>query len=78
MDSKIPTVELRFKVNPIQLQNHTYVFDPVEIRITKPSRVGELGILGESGQRMAEAGFQFIFTRAVAEELIGYGYAEKV
>lgn len=67
--------ELKFKVCPDFLRDHTYVVDPVRIVITDSESIFITGILGESGRKMVQDGAPFIFTRPLAEKLISNGVA---
>ena len=55
-----------FIVDPEHLKN-VIVEDPVAIKFVNISNVT---FLGETGKKMAKAGFKFIVTRKLAEELI--------
>lgn len=68
---------LQFKVCPNFLRDNTTVENPVRIFISDPDSIFITGILGESGRRMISAGAPFIFTKALAEKLIGHGIATK-
>lgn len=68
-------IQLDFKVCPEYLAQETEVLDAVKIVITEPEAVFVLGILGESGRKMVEAGTPFYFTRRIAEKLIAADFA---
>jgi hypothetical protein len=68
-------VELQFMVVPELLSAFAYVQDPVRCRIVTPDDVFLTGLLGESGRKLVKAGFEFYFTRSLAEELINRGVA---
>lgn len=63
-------IRLKFKVLPRFLQDMTYVEDPVSIVFVNMGSPLVDMYLGQSGRRMAEAGFPFIFERKIAESLI--------
>lgn len=72
------SVELDFMVVPKQLAEHAFVTDAVRIHITNCAEMAELGLLGESGIKLARAGLDFYFTRELAYTLIRRGIAEIV
>ncbi len=57
-------------VVPEDLKKHAYVPDPVKVKIIAPEEIFLLGILGESGRKLVDAGISFYFTRPLAEKLI--------
>jgi len=65
-------------VDPEWLKEHTYIEDPVRVKIVDPEAIFLTGILGESGREMCLAGFPFIFERKLAENLINKWIAEKI
>ena len=71
-------VKLQFMVAPNFLKEHSYVEDPVLIKVVKPELIFLQGILGESGRKLVLAGANFIFERELAEELIEKGIAVKI
>lgn len=71
-------VELDFMVVPEQLRECATVPDAVHIRVIDQIRMSALGILGESGKRLAASGVEFYFTRALAEKLIQQKIVEVV
>jgi hypothetical protein len=71
-------IKLKFKVDSKELEEDTYVDNPVRIKICDPKALLSKGLLGDSGIRMAEAGLTFIFERDLANELITEGIAKRV
>lgn len=71
-------VKLQFMVVPELLSSLAEVVDPVRVKIIDPEAIFLMGILGESGRKLVEAGVEFYFERALAEKLIGKGIAKEV
>jgi hypothetical protein len=65
-----PKVSLSFMVAPEQLATRAYVPDGVRCQVTDLDKMRERKLFGDSGLRMAAAGFTFIFTRDLAEQLL--------
>jgi hypothetical protein len=63
-------VKLQFMVVPELLAELAEVPDAVRIKIIDPEAIFLMGILGESGRKLVEAGVEFYFTKALAEKLI--------
>jgi hypothetical protein len=63
-------LELNFMVDPNELANKAYVKDGIRIKIIDIDKMREQNILGESGLRLAQRGFVFIFTKESAKFLI--------
>jgi hypothetical protein len=63
-------VELKFMVVPEQLQSLAYVPNAVKIKIIDPEAIFLMGILGESGRKLVEAGIEFYFEGSLAKKLI--------
>ena len=61
-------IDLKFKVDPIQLANETCVSDPVKVKVCDLQALHSKGILGDSGMKMAEAGFSFYFEKELAKQ----------
>ena len=61
---------MMFMADPWQLAALGRVTDPVRIRITKPDHPVVQELLGDSGRRLAKAGVEFIFARALAYTLM--------
>ncbi len=78
MMKKIKKLKLTFKVDPDYLRDRTHVPNPVKIIIIDPEAIFLTGILGESGRKMVEHGFPFIFTRKLAQKLIDKGIAKEI
>lgn len=70
-------VKLQFMVVPEELQKRAYVLDPIKVKIVDPEGIFLLGILGESGRKLAKAGVLFWFEGKLARKLIDRGIAEK-
>ena len=68
-------IRLKFQVDPDWLKTKTYVKDPVRVTITLADSEFLEMVLGESGRRMAKAGFPFIFEKPLAKKLIDKGIA---
>jgi len=68
-------LELSFAVDYVQLGRYTYVPDPVRLHVLDPDHEVFVGLLGESGKRMARAGFAFAFSRKLADQLLNLGVA---
>ena len=71
-------VELQFMVVPEELARLACVPDPVRVRIVDPEAIFVLGLLGESGRKLVEAGIEFYFARPLAEKLICKNIAVEV
>lgn len=71
-------VKLQFMVVPELLSSLAEVPDPVRIKIIDPEAIFLMGLLGESGRKLVEAGVEFYFTRKLAEKLINKGIAIEV
>lgn len=71
-------VKLNFMVVPDQLEKIGYVENPVRVKIVDINKIEELGILGQSGLKLAEAGAEFIFSEDYANRLIGMEIAVKI
>ena len=71
-------VELRYMVVPEELKKNAYVKDAVKVRISSIGSLVEMGYLGESGRKLAEAGLSFYFNGKDAEELIEMGLVERI
>lgn len=65
-------------VVPEQLQSLAYVPNKVKIKIVDPEAIFLMGILGESGRKLVEAGIEFYFEGALAKKLIEKGIAVEV
>lgn len=65
-----PKVSLSFMVAPEQLATRAYVPDGVRCKVINLDKMRERKLFGDSGLRMAAAGFNFIFTRELAEQLL--------
>jgi hypothetical protein len=65
-------------VVPGELQKHAYVPNPVRIKIIDAEAIFLLGILGESGRKLVEAGIEFWFEDKLARKLIRKGIAKEV
>ncbi len=78
MKKKENKLKLTFKVDPDYLRDRTYVPNPVKIVIIDPEAIFLTGILGESGRKMVQHGFPFIFTKKLAQKLIDKGIAKEV
>ena len=63
-------VKLKFMIDPVHLQRHCYVPDPMRVRVVDPDAIFLTGILGESGRAMVRAGLCFYFTKRLAKKLI--------
>jgi hypothetical protein len=70
-------VELRFMVVPDELQKLAYVPNAIRLRIVDPDGMFAMGLLGDSGRRLAQAGAMWYFEEDLASELIENGIAEK-
>ncbi len=57
-------------VVPEQLQSLAYVPNAVKIKIIDPEAIFLMGILGESGRKLVEAGIEFYFEGSLAKKLI--------
>jgi len=68
--SIVPRVELKFMVVPEQLRDMAYVPHAVKVKIIDPEAIFLLGILGESGRKLVEAGIEFYFAGDLAKKLI--------
>jgi hypothetical protein len=75
-------IELDFMVDPQQLATKATVVDPVMIIFINMDNPNDNSLssklLGESGKRMAAAGFHFAVTKKIASELISNGEAELI
>jgi hypothetical protein len=71
-------VKLQFMVVPELLSSLAEVVDPVRVKIIDPEAIFLMGILGESGRKLVEAGVEFYFERNLAEKLINKGIAVKI
>jgi len=71
-------VELRYMVVPEELKENAYVEDAVKVRISSVGTLVDMGYLGESGRKLAEAGLPFYFNGKDAEELIEMGLVERI
>jgi hypothetical protein len=56
----VKKIELKFMVVP----------DAVRVKVVDPEAIFLLGILGESGRKLVEAGVEFYFEGQLAEKLI--------
>lgn len=74
---KLKQVPLTFMVDPAELAQWGYVPDAVRVRFVNPEKVYALGLLGESGRKLVEAGIAFYFERKQAEWMIEQGIAER-
>ena len=70
-------VKLTFMVDPEELSTLAYVENPVRIRIIDPEAIFLLGILGDSGRKLVEAGISFYFEEKLAYKLIEKGIAKE-
>jgi hypothetical protein len=68
-------VRLAFMVDPVALAELAYVPNPVKVKIVDPEAIFLMGILGESGRKLVEAGVLFYFEEALAQKLIAKGIA---
>jgi len=75
---KASKLKLRYMVVPQELRDNAYVEDPVKIKILNSDELVEMGVLGESGKKLVDAGIPFYFERTDAVELIEKGLAKKV
>ncbi len=57
-------------VVPEQLKELAYVPDAIRVKIIDPEAIFLLGILGESGRKLVEAGVEFYFEGSLAKKLI--------
>jgi hypothetical protein len=71
-------VELKFMVVPEELSKYAYVKNPVKVKIIDPEKIFLLGVLGESGRSLVEAGISFYFEDKQANWMIENKIAEKV
>lgn len=71
-------LELNFMVEPQELKEKAYVRDGIRVKIVDILGMKEQKLLGESGLRMAERGFTFIFQGDIAQKLLEKGIATKV
>ena len=60
------SIKADFIVDPEYLKK-VKVEDPVAVKIIN---ISNITFLGETGKKMAEAGFKFFFTRKLAEKLV--------
>jgi hypothetical protein len=67
-------INANFIVDPDDLKK-VIISDPVSIRFIDPSRIN---FLGETGMKMAYAGFKFIVTKTMAKDLIENNIAVKI
>ena len=65
-------------VVPEALKELAYVPNPVKVRIIDPEAIFLMGILGESGRALVEAGILFYFEGNLARKLIEKGIAQEV
>jgi len=70
-------VKLKFMVDPKWLAEKCEIDNPVRVIVTDPEAIFLTGILGESGRKMVEAGFPFIFEGELAERLISKGICKR-
>lgn len=63
-------IELKFMVVPEQLASLAYVPNAKRIKIIDPEAIFLMGILGESGRKLVEAGIEFYFEGDLAQKLI--------
>ena len=71
-------VELRYMVVPEELRKNAYVVDAVKVRILATGTLVDMGFLGESGKKLADAGLSFYFNGKDAQELIEMGLVERI
>jgi hypothetical protein len=71
-------VQLKFMVVPELLATLAEVPNPIRVQIIDSEAIFLMGILGESGRKLVEAGIEFYFEKDLAEKLISKGIAKKV
>lgn len=71
-------VELRYMVVPEELRDNAFVPDAVKVRILESGTLADMGILGQSGKRLADAGLSFYFESTEAKRLINEGLVEEI
>ena len=69
---------LTFMVAPEQLATRAFVPAGIRCRVINFVKMQERKLFGDSGLRMAAAGFDFIFTRELAEQLLADQVVEAV
>lgn len=71
-------VKLKFMVVPEKLKELAYVPNKVRVKIIDAEAIFLLGILGESGRELVNAGVEFYFEKKLAEKLIKKEIACKI
>ena len=71
-------LRLKFMVVPEELATKAYVLDSIKIKIINPELMEVMGLLGDSGMRMARNGFLWYFEKELANELIDKGIAIEI
>ncbi len=71
-------VKLPFMVVPEELAKWAYVPDAVKVRFLDAEKVFALGLLGESGRKLVEAGIPFYFEGKQARWMIEQEICEEV
>ncbi len=76
--NKLSKIELKFMVVPEQLASLAYVPSAKRVKIIDPEAIFLMGILGESGRKLVEAGIEFYFEGGLAQKLIDKQIAVEV
>jgi hypothetical protein len=66
---------LKFMVVPEELSKKAYVKNAVKIKIIRPDLMVSMGLLGDSGMKMAKSEFLWYFEKSLANKLISNGIA---
>ena len=71
-------VELRYMVVPEELRDKAFVPDAVKVKILESGTLADMGILGETGKKLADAGLPFYFTEKDTQELVEMKLMERI